>query len=172
MNQLRFDSLPHLYSAGGKSNFVSQQAVPEHPVGPGRRRWADERGKEEEEARPVPRRGAVGQRADGLRGWHPQRSCPNGFSSGLPVCKGYEWDDTPPLAGLPLRYRKYLRSNQVSLPDFRKLSGTHPIAKPLTDFVHSRVEKIRTKKSKGKIGAKKWASRPAIPRPCSAMTLP
>jgi hypothetical protein len=59
-----------------------------------------------------------------------------------------------PLAGLPLRYRKYLRSNQVSLPDFRKLSGTHPIAKPLTDFVHSRVEKIRTKKSKGKIGAK------------------
>ena len=40
-------------------------------MGPGRRRWADERGKEEEEARPVPRRGAVGQRADGLQGMAP-----------------------------------------------------------------------------------------------------
>jgi len=36
-------------------------------------------------------------------GWHPQCSCPTRYSNGLPVCKGYEWDDTPPLAGLPLR---------------------------------------------------------------------
>jgi hypothetical protein len=60
---------------------------------------------------------------------------------GSPLGKGQEWHDTSTLAGLPLRYRKYLRSNQVSLPDFRKLSDPHPIAKPLTGFVHSRAEK-------------------------------
>ena len=33
----------------------------------------------------------------------------------------------------------------ASLPKSRKLSGPHPIAKPLTLFAHSRAEKIRTK---------------------------
>jgi hypothetical protein len=100
-------------------------------------------------------------------GWHPRRSSPTGYGSGLPVCKGYKWNDAPPLAGLPLRYRKYLRSNQVSLPDFRKLSDPHPTAMPLTGFAHRRTEKIRAKNR-----CKKWTSWQAIPRPCSAMALP
>lgn len=37
----------------------------------------------------------------------------SGTSAGSPVGKGYMWYDTPPLAGLPLRYRKYLWSNQL-----------------------------------------------------------
>ena len=71
-------------------------------------------------------------------GWHPRRSCPTGYGSGLPV----------------------------SLPDFRKLSGPHPIAKPLTGFAHLRTEKIRAKNRR-----KKWIGRPTIPRLCSAMAL-
>jgi hypothetical protein len=38
----------------------------------------------------------------------------SGTSAGSPVGKGYMWYDTPPLAGLPLRYRKYLWSNQLN----------------------------------------------------------
>jgi hypothetical protein len=75
---------------------------------------------------------------------------------------------------LPLRYRKYLRRNQVSLPDFRKLSGPYPIAKPLTGFAHSRAEKIRTKKLRGKIGSRmdRLASDPAplLLLPCTLAT--
>jgi hypothetical protein len=47
-------------------------------------------------------------------GMAPRRSCPTGYGRGLPDCKDYEWDDTPPLAGLPLRYLKYLESKQAS----------------------------------------------------------
>jgi hypothetical protein len=57
-------------------------------------------------------------------------------------------------AGLPLRFCEYLRNNQTSLPESRRLSATPPTAMPLTGFAHSRAEKIRTKKTKRKIGTK------------------
>ena len=107
----------------------------------------------------------------GSGGWHPRRSCPTGYSGGSLAGKGHEWYDTPPLAELLLRYRKYLRSNQVSLPEPRKLSDPHSIAKPLTGFAHLRTEK-KNEKIEGKEWRKRWTDWPAIPRSCSAMALP